>query len=496
MKPMAKIEGLFNMFNVLCLENNELVTVDGSLLAVEDGSLANVLAQEYTNLTGKKHQVRRAENTGINWKKRESDRIASKEYEKPAWLYRYTSKMIDAGYLDHAEDHFLHVSKRDPSKIAFTLDATKGAADIQTPMRVGAYLTYYCPRMTPELVREIALEHANIYAPRVLKIATTADEIESIYKNGPNSCMSKNDHYFASSVHPVRVYGNSDLALAYVADADDNITGRALVWRDKKLYGRIYGDLERMQHALKGEGYEAGDFEGAKLRAIYCTNTHALILPYLDGIQRASVERIDGINWVIITEDGEIDATSTSGLIQNASCDRCENGCDENDLNTVYTSRRYAENWCDRCRDNHSFYCEGVGETVSDDCAVTVDGETYASWYREDDRNFCDYAGEYTFEDVVEVFTLTNTAHRDWASSARVEMTIKISENWRKSAIDDGEAFKCRIDGNYWKARHLVTDLWTDEPRSIANYPEDKPDWYVGTIAHNDANQYRLGLTA
>jgi len=481
------------MFNILCLETNELVKHDLCLLSYDDGNKAHQMALYLTEHTGKKHQVRRAASDG-NWKKREQERLSTKFYERPAWIYNYAARMIDAGYLDRASDHFLHVSKRDPAKIAFTADESKGNADIQTPMRVGAYLTEYCPRMSPELIREIALEHANIYVPRALKIVKTPDEIERVYKNGPNSCMSKADHCFQSSIHPTRVYGNSDLALAYVEDSDGNITARALIWPEKKAHGRIYGDYERMKHALTRDGYTHDDFQGAKLRAIYCTDKNVLVMPYLDGVQRASLMTIEGTQWVLIDEDGDIDATSTNGLILCENCDRCGDGCTE--TYTVATSRRNNETWCEHCQGNHSFYCEGVEETVSDDCAVTIDGETYASWYREDDRNFCEYSSEYTFDATLEVHAITNTMYRAYPSGALIQRNDTIIEQWKASIVlEDGEAFKCRIDGNYWKLKHMVKDVWTDELRSIANYPIDKPDWYMGTIAHNDTRQMMLGLT-
>jgi hypothetical protein len=480
------------MFNILCLETNELVKHDLCVLSYDDGKRAQEMALYFTEQTGKKHQVRRAASNG-DWKKREQERLTSKFYERPSWIYRYASRMIDAGYLDRGSDHFLHVSKRDPAKVAFTQDENKGNADIQTPIRVGAYLTEYCPKMSPELIREIALEHANIYVPRVLKIATNPDEIERIYKNGPNSCMSKSDGCFQSSVHPTRVYGDSDLALAYVENADGNITGRALIWPEKKVYGRIYGDYERMNHALTRDGYSSDDFNGAKVRAIYCGNTGILVMPYLDGIQRASLMTIEGTQWVLIDENGDIDATSTNGLIQSETCENCGDTCAE--TFSVSTSRRHSESWCESCQGNHAFYCEGIEESVSDQCAIVVDGKTFASWYREGDRNYCEYFEEYTFDETIAVYTITNTIHRDFASYALIQRNELITEQWRTSIVlEDGEAFKCRIDGNYWKPKHMIKDDWTDEPRSIANYPKDMPLWYGGKVAHNDVKQMQLGL--
>jgi len=479
------------MFNVLCLETNQLeLNISGDPLIFENGVAAADYARAMTATAGKKYQVRRAENN-VDWKAREQERFNSGHYESPKWLAKYCVRMVRAGFNpDLFSEHAIHVSKRDPSKIAYTQDAIKGAADIQTPVRVGSYLTQYCPEMSPDMVKEIALEHANIYVGQSFLIATTPDEIEEVYRNGPNSCMSKGLSYFSSSQHPVRVYGDSDLQLAYLKNENGHFSARALICRETMTFYRIYGDVERLEHALKRVGYSRGDFEGARIRRLVCENNNRLILPYLDGIQSVSIFNAE---FLKIDSDGEIYADTTDGLERGETCERCERSA--NETTSVYTDVRYTEQWCSRCVENHSFYCEGINETVSDDSVVTVDGETYASWYNQDERHFCDFSQEYTFDEIVVVYDIYERATA-YNASRTPTLTQGVQTKYCRADQVATYAFKCRVDGEYWSLDCKAVDTWAQEPRSLHNEPNDIPTWYVGDVAHNDTRQLQFYLSA
>src|SRR5690606_21500489 len=117
---------------------------------------------------------------------------------------------------------------------AYTPSEDFGMQDRQVRMMPGRYLKkYFSDVLSPEDIQYWALEWANRFAPVDMEIATTPDEIEYVYTNGPRSCMSYDPSEYSSSCHPVRVYGNSDLAVAYIRNASGAVVGRALIWPSK-----------------------------------------------------------------------------------------------------------------------------------------------------------------------------------------------------------------------------------------------------------------------
>jgi len=261
-----------------------------------------------------------------------------------------------------------------------------------------------------------------------LSFAANVEDIVRVYENGPDSCMSQGRDNYASPVHPVSVYGDSDLQLAYIeapADYHDNgIMARALVWPERKIYGRVYPTPERyydsardsaraahyvMVQALEAAGYSAGRFDGAKISKIECDG--GFVLPYLDGSQSV----IDRGEYFEISRHGEIDATSTNGISQTgAMCDNCEEIVRDDSLNTVYT-RRGEQVWCENCRSNDAFYCYGTEEYYSDHSysCIIVDGEQYSEEYVRENFYYCERSEEWISDYTTPVF-VSSEITQDW----------------------------------------------------------------------------------
>ena len=488
-KTMQRIK---TMFQVICLETNEALKDDqGNVISYESGGNAAFWANQLTIDTGKKHQVRRVANNE-DWRKREMDKFTNGEYDIPFWLVSYAETLLQYGYDGH--DKFVHVSKLDPSKIAYTQDADKGERNIQTQIKVGSYIQQSTKEMPMTIVREIALAHAKHYAPNEVQFAISADDIVDVYANGPNSCMGgqdtsgrvasgKKDASFFNyindvSCHPASVYGDSDLSLAYIKD-DDRITARCLVWADKKIFGRSYGDSERIESALRNLGYQFGYFNGAKIKHIICENNREIVLPYLDHIQHVKVLNSE---WLEIDRNGDILGDSTNGIanLNQESCENCEDTCRE--TYEVYTGRRYSQSWCEGCRDNNAFYCTGTDLYVDNDEETTIDGESYASWYANDNAHYCEYSETWTFGETVTVHRMT--------PNGRI-----LSQECNIDIIDD-HAFMCRISNEQYETEFMVKDVWTDEPRAICHYPNDIPSWYIGEIVYKDPAQCQMTVIA
>ncbi len=354
-----------------------------------------------------------------DWRERELARLKCGNYVK---LPDTWSELEPVG------DHYAHVSM-DGFKIAYTPDEAKGMADIQVSIKPGRYLAKFYPELDQDTVRRLAID---VEGMGDFKIATTAEDIVKVYQGGPRSCMrypsSCCDRY-AGDVHPVSIYGDSDLQLAYLGGMD-NATARALIRPSNKTYVRIYGDDQRLSVALKGKGYtlDGEGFLGAKVRAIPSNGTY--IAPYIDGhdgLKRADEE------WFEIVRSGDYEACRTDGLLEEAedenafTCENCEERADIDDSSSVNVESRSrrgrfnAESWCEHCASNHAFYCHGTNESYSDTVAHSVadDGQTYTDTWLRDNAYYCETTDTW-FIDLDNVVIMEDTSEivsREYAES-------------------------------------------------------------------------------
>lgn len=310
-----------------------------------------------------------------SWKQRERDKFNSAVYVPVPWAR-------ESWFLasEHAENHFPHISVNDPGKIAFTESDEKGAKDIQLRLRAGRYLKRYYSTQLAE--HEIRLWSARVFLETggfEIAFATTPDEIERVYLEGPHSCMAHtSDYYQTDGVHPVRVYGAGDLAVAYMKTGDDTISCRAISWPDKKIYGRIYGDgaeyNTKFKDALHDMGFEHGgecEFRGARILKIDNRPNDGFVCPYLDC--HDSVSEGDDSNFLYIG-GGEYCAQHEMGYCgddENSDfCAMCEESYHaEEDGGFIEGSGSV----CQSCYENYAFYCEECETTTHIDNAVAVD---------------------------------------------------------------------------------------------------------------------------
>jgi hypothetical protein len=419
-------------YNVLNLATGELARDGDSIAVFESPGYAVRYAEELTRLTSQKHQLRVV--VSDDWKARELNRFISGEYLPVAWQY--------AGFWsDRSEElkaHFCHRSKDKPAFIAFTESPEKGARDIQTRLRPGVYLKrYFGDVLSDAEITQFARLHAMLSGETEYEIrfAKTADEIEQIYITGPASCMSESARHY-SGIHPVRVYGDSDLQLAYIkAESsyhEEPIMARALVWPERKVYGRVYPTPERyydsareeakaaqaaLIRGLEGLGYSRGEFEGAKIRKIE-SRDHGHVMPYLDGVQSVS----DIGDFFKICSHGEYNATNTNGLLEDgALCENCDESHNPDDSRTVYTSRHGEQSWCAHCTDNSAFYCHGNEELYAEYIDhVEVDGEIYSLYYARENFYFCQHTREWNADGTTTVY-ITPTRTEEWCADALEE---------------------------------------------------------------------------
>jgi hypothetical protein len=330
----------------------------------ESGGEAAKMAKALSAQLGQKVQPRRIRQAP-DWRERQRQRLADGTL-KP---------LPEKWDLPPITDHFAHLSSKDASKIAFTEDDEKGAIDRATVLTPGRYLTRFYPGLSDAEMRRLV---ALIDAFSDIRLAFEPDEIARIYRDGPHSCMagSKFNHY---ETHPCSVYGAGDLAIAYMVNPrSKSISCRGLVWPEKKLYGTLYGDDDRLRNKLEEEGYEDvgdnGGFFGARLLKIPTRGEpDRFYMPYFDDIDMA----VDNGDHFLIVEDAEgRPFISSGGTMGKTFLMRyCPKYHSSFPASTFRFVRGVDEHWSGVSIEAFAFTCALSGEIWPDDQAVMYAGQ-------------------------------------------------------------------------------------------------------------------------
>ncbi|WP_315729878.1 hypothetical protein [Bradyrhizobium sp. SZCCHNRI2010] len=275
----------------------------------EKGSEAAKEAKRVGDLIGCRVQPRRMSQAG-EW--RERHRKALESGIELGTLKRLPEKWD----LPQITDHFAHLDPiHYPGMISFVASEEEGILDRYTRLTPGRYISrYYADHDIEDDKRRKLI--ATIDPSGELLFATTPDEIENVYKEGPDSCMD-GDHEFNTPVWPTSVYGAGDLAVAYTMNNRGRIQSRAVCWPAKKIYGRCYGDVQRIEKALEDEGFETTrddhsvdgngpTFVGARIMKVLMLDENYAVMPYFDDLKYC----IDaGDHWITVDERPGLDDT-------------------------------------------------------------------------------------------------------------------------------------------------------------------------------------------
>lgn len=345
------------------------------------------------------------------WREREAHCLNEDIYQHPIW----------SSHLDEIPDHYAHVALDDPTMIAFTASPEHGEADRQTRMKPGRYLQRFYPNLTPKQVAFYADWWRTGSKPLAvpdhgeLLFATTELEMIRVYAYGPGSCMLGEDC--------VRVYAAGDLALAYF-QVGKAVMARALCWPAKKVFGRVYptpdawdeyddqvpeydseDDAEAWQQALfnklKAEGYthvaEGGSFNGARIQAIPYDgyDDDEWVMPYLDLSYRLNFHG----NHFTLHSHGDWSSTETGGTMtgpqhtsNTTECDHCGGEVDNDETYIIYAGNGQYKSWCPLCREDHTFFCYGRHENVSNDLqCIEVGAVEYCAEEAEKRAFYCEH---------------------------------------------------------------------------------------------------------
>jgi hypothetical protein len=398
-----------------------------------------------------------------DWRERESGRLAGElppEYDKDGKVIHYApvpwrrdywycseNRDSDENSLTWAGTHYAHMSRVMPGQVAFTPTEEYGVTNRKIRMTVARYLDKFArdhsghPVLTKtDIARYVAIVKA--HADQSLKIARAGAEIVKVYLTGPPSCMSHpvDDYDNTNGIHPVFAYGESDLGVAYLGDPNSGVSARSVVWPNKKIYVRIYGD-DTLKLILEDQGYKNGSLTGATFPAIRLTGGRYLC-PYVD-----SPRRDDSVTADLITKangdcyfklrgvGGEYDVKVTEGVATVAedlyTCSNCgeEISARESDDQNGLCQGCYHDQWtCARCgdasfdiddaysSDDGDSYCESCWNALFARCTKCNDAyeksedriskrDRGMSDYCADcsaDRMICDACGEIVDDDPVE----------------------------------------------------------------------------------------------
>lgn len=382
----------------------------------ESGALAQAEAVRLSSKLGVKVQPRRAYDS--KWRERERERMRDGTYQPLPWASAPWWKELESVW----GDHFPHVSIQKQVLVAYTESPEKGAADVQTPIKLGKYLERYFTddelknKLTDYTIRDLCTVFASKFESQDLYFTSDPDEIEEVYTTGPNSCMSRKASDYGVPVHPVRAYAAGDLAIAYLR-RKGRIVARALVWPDKHLHNTIYGDSGLMAPLLRKAGYKQAVPFGArflKQKQAMAGPDFYYVLPHIDGAASAFVDEGEHLRLVEY-KDGAPDQIK----LQGGGAGKTEPVCQCPECSAV---RAKAQLKPYHVRTKQYMTCGSCIEKKAVRCALT---------------------GNYHLKDeMIEV--------RSGSNGTKKLLVAKIN-------ITQGRIFRCEGSGEWWNADSRVT---------------------------------------
>ncbi len=306
-----------------------------------------------------------------NWYKREQERFDTGTYVAVSWADQDWSRALF---------HYAHLSLDTPGLIAYTPDDERGINDRQLRVRPGKYLQEFASHMSHDEIEAHTVKVREFTGE--LKLARSTEDVIAVYKHGPRSCMGQHaaSDFQTDGVHPVAVYGDSDVAVAYLGDLDDGrVSARCVVWPERKVYTRVYGDTA-ITAILKANGYEHGDLNGAHVRAIPVSGSGSTwVMPYVDGANHGRLVTKGSRRWILFDEGGPFDC-SNSDL--HGVCGDDPDQEDEDEDTSICSNCEneipYGTDLCDRCELIH-YYCPDCETDFYNDDEITINGTPYCA---------------------------------------------------------------------------------------------------------------------
>lgn len=389
----------------------------------------------------------------------------------------------------------------DNNQIAYTRNAEKGAADVQTLTSPGKYIKRHWPDLKDDVIRDMVYMARDKSGCSVIK---DNKEMCDAIDNGPFSCMQNKE---VNGYHPYEVYCPSlGWSLAVRRNEDGRIVARALLLDqgEFKHYVRSYssgGNDDELDAYMTDLGYSyQGSWPfGTRLAAIEGRRCEGdedeWVFPYIDG-NHDQVEH-DG-DHLVISMDGPWTCSNQDGTASfedddRQVCEDCGEATDDEEICCVGEDSDYQV--CESCCNRRYTFAIGYGGNeyyVRDNVVTVVGDRTYhdnyledndlveldsGDWVHQDDAVYCEESEAYFAQNDRNLVTLANgvVCHMDHA------WQCDVSGNWYVGSDD-----KVEIDGAVYHRDYATSqDAWTILP-PLGGY--DKSD---GDIP----NEAQIGLT-
>jgi hypothetical protein len=294
------------------------------------------------------------------------------------------------------------IHKNDPNLVEYYPSLRDGARGKLTTTTPGRFLKkFFADTLNEQAIKEWSEKHKSTFVDvdrSILKWAKTPEEIQAVYELPASffSCMqekviSKWGHQIG---HPTRAYGAGDLQVAYITEGY-NLVARALVWPERGLVGRVYGNDTLLRQALKAYGIHTqsdvenyDNFVGARLLYIPLTTPVSkgyiekyyrpdnvqpkyppIVVPYIDGQTQRLKLCDDGFLRIEADPHDESKsqyyASSEQGYAYSHSkCARCDGWHDGGErayltrskCNTTVDRTAFVD-YCGKCKNELAFYC-------------------------------------------------------------------------------------------------------------------------------------------
>ena len=281
--------------------------------------------------------------------------------------------------------HFPHISIEEPSMVAYTPNPEYGVRDRQVRTKVGRYLQqFYGDLITQENIRSMA----NGVKQLILEFDS---DIRAAYlrcaRDGVSSCMTHavSSYSTRGDYHPVDVYQTGDFKVALLHDTFNNeIAGRSLVHEPTMTFVRCYGrEATTLRDRLIEADYSEQDEWENGIRLLLIRDDHdKVVVPYMDGrTQSASIEYLDGKEWLVVDCGGDVDMSTTCGIWEEEEsqyCDACQDNvqCDEETM------------------EYSSYHGMHIGPCCIDDFCRAYVSQRSTDWVRYDETEECACDGE------------------------------------------------------------------------------------------------------
>lgn len=443
--------------------------VEGEDMIFTDPQVAAQTARQLSREMGEKLMVKPI--TDPKWRMREKMRFAVGEYReipwaRDTWWHMGPTKAVWM-------DQFPHPSIERPGYVAYTKSVDDGTIDKQTIVRPGAYLNKHFSHimdMYGLLERGLVHQFMLAHGPLDVKFATTEDEIISVYENGPETCMKSKRWPTKDGRNPASIYAAGDLQVAYLGDLDD-ASARTLVWPEKKIFSRVYGDIARLTAGLERLGYKWGAPVGARLKRLPYREVKfdpkkgipsaAFFAPYIDKKNQRGgghLSVLDKGTHLEICEEG-VPGSHHCGLPDGYSgqyvprqdeyptftCERCDKPGQRELISVFLEVDGEEQSWCPRCTTHYSFHCHhsDVRFSKNDVECVEVEGYHWAKYYADMYAAKCEMSGHLCAEDnMIEVYLGDDKKPK------------KVCQGWTD---DEGGVFQSHFSGkNYLRGNRTV----------------------------------------